>query len=66
MLVEEEIRQETPEMDWSHSPQDSRQQYTTGYNLEPRKKKGKQDDRETRGAPIWKQASEKLDTAGDN
>ena len=37
---------EMPEMDWSHSPQASRQHYTTSLNLESRGEKEKEDDRE--------------------
>ena len=50
-------------MDCSQSTQVSRQNYTTHLNLEPRgEEAGKEDDRETRGATIWKQTSKKLDT----
>ena len=56
---------ETLKMDWSHSPQASRQRYTTSLNLESRGGKGKEDDLETLGAAIWKQTSEKLVKPGD-
>ena len=57
---------ETMEMDWSNSPQASRQHSTTSLNLKPRGQKAKLVDRETRCAAIWKQTSKKWDVVGDN
>ena len=48
---------ETLQMDWSYTPQASQQHYTSSF---------KEDDRERRGAAIWKQTSKKQDTAGDS
>ena len=57
---------ETLDIDWAHSPQGSRQHYKTRFNLEARgAKEGKEDGRETPGAAIWKQKSNKLDAHGD-
>ena len=55
------------EMDWSHSPQASRQHYTTSFNLEPRgEKKKSTTEKQTRGLDIWKQTSKKWDIIEDN
>ena len=51
-------------MDWSHSPQVSRQpRQALTWNLEG---KGKEGDRETHAAAIWKQTLKKLDIPGDS
>ena len=56
---------ETMEMDWSHlcKPVDSITRQALTWNPEG---KGKEDDRETHGAAIWKQTSKKLATPRDS
>ena len=57
---------ELMEMDWSHSPQASRQHYMTRaltWNLEGKKKRRRP---RNCGVAIWKQTSRKLDATGDN
>ena len=51
----------TREVDWSHSPQASRQHYTKKLKLLIKRGKGKEDDRETHGAAM---TSKKLATPG--
>ena len=54
-------------MDWSHYPQASRQHYTTSLNLESRREKEKEDDREIRGAAIKRgqRNGKQLETIGE-
>ena len=58
---------ESLEVDWSHAPQARCRQYSTtialSLNLQG---KGKEDDRETRGAAIKKQTSKELEIIGDS